>query len=76
MNLYPSEEDVFQNLKDAGCDEETIQTFMDNLQNGKQAKGMRLLENHRRSLLDNLHEEQKRIDCLDYLLFVLKKQKQ
>lgn len=76
MNLYPSEGDVFQNLKDAGCDEETIQSFMDNLQNGKQAKGMRLLENHRRSLLDNLHEEQKRIDCLDYLLFVLKKQKQ
>lgn len=75
MNLYLSEEDVFQNLKDAGCDEETIQTFMDNLQNGKQVKGMRLLENHRRGLLDNLHEEQKRIDCLDYLLFVLKKQK-
>lgn len=76
MNLYLSEEDVFQNLKDAGCDEETIQTFINNLQNGKQVKGMRLLENHRRSLLDNLHEEQKRIDCLDYLLFVLKKQKQ
>ncbi len=74
MSAYRCEEDIVQNLKDAGCDEATIQTFMDDLHSGKQAMGAKLLERHRRSLLDDLHGSQKRIDCLDYLLFTLQKQ--
>lgn len=71
MNAYRCEKDVIQNLKDAGCDEATIRTFLDDLKSGKLAKGAKLLEGYRRSLLDDLHADQKRIDCLDYLLFVL-----
>lgn len=76
MSAYRCEEDIIQNLKDAGCDEVTIQTFMDDLHSGKQAMGTELLERHRRCLLDDLHGSQKRIDCLDYLLFMLRKQNQ
>lgn len=75
MGPYRSEEDLIQNLKDAGCDQATIQIFLADLHGGKQSKGIRLLEKHRRTLLDVLHLEQKRIDCLDYLLFTLQKQK-
>lgn len=74
MNGYQCDEDIVQNLKDAGCDEATIQCFMDKLKSGKQNEGTQLLLKCRCGLLDNLHKEQKRIDCLDYLLFMIKKQ--
>lgn len=74
MEAYCSENAVIQNLKDAGCDEDTIQSFLTDLHDGGPSKGIRLLEKHRRTLLDDLHLEQKRIDCLDYLLFTLQKQ--
>ncbi len=31
------------------------------------------LAKHRRVLLDALHREQKRIDCLDYLVYTIEK---
>lgn len=49
---------------------------MDNLQCGKQVTGTQLLQKHRRSLLDNLHRDQKQIDCLDYLLFMMGKEQE
>lgn len=73
MNGYRSEQEVIQNLKDAGCDEDTIQCFMQQLQRGRQTHGIHLLQKHRCCLLDTLHRNQKQIDCLDYLLFMLKK---
>lgn len=65
---------LIQNLKDAGCDQAAIQIFLTDLYSGEPSRGIRLLERHRRSLLDVLHQQQKRIDCLDYLLFMLRKQ--
>lgn len=74
MGKNCSEEDIIQNLKDAGCDDGTIQAFLEHLQSGRQSKGAQLLQKHRRSLLNHLHSDQKRIDCLDYLIFILRKQ--
>ncbi len=59
---------MIQNLKDAGCDAGTIQEFLDDLHEGKQALGLKCLATHHRALL---HEDQQRIDCLDYLVFQL-----
>ena len=36
-------------------------------------EALRLLTAHRRHLLDTLHQEQKRIDCLDYLVYQMRK---
>lgn len=74
MNVYRTEEDLIQNLKDADCDQSTIQIFLADLHGGEPSQGIRLLEKHRCALLDVLHQTQKRIDCLDYLLFMLQKQ--
>lgn len=74
MVPYHSEDAIIQNLKDAGCDQTTIQIFLDDLHSGKMSKGVRLLEKYRRTLLDVLHQSQAKIDCLDYLLFMLQKQ--
>lgn len=61
------EEAVIQNLKDAGCDSDTIACFMLYFEAGEIKKEQQLLSRHRRNLLDALHMCQKQIDCLDYL---------
>ena len=67
-----TEQDVIQNLKDAGCGKDAIDSFMGCYRGGEIVRGLRLLSDHRQSLLDQLHAEQKRIDCLDYLIYQLK----
>ena len=62
-------QDVGTNLVDAGCDNELIEQFMDLLKTGRKEARLSLLTKHRRYLLDCYHADQKRIDCLDYLLY-------
>ncbi len=72
MNSY-DENAIVQNLIDAGCEKDFIAEFMEALRKENISKDLKLLQTHRRSLLDNLHKEQKRIDCLDYLVYVMTK---
>lgn len=64
---------LIQNLEDAGCTADFIKNFMTKWNHGKKNEELRLLETHRRSLLDTLHQDQKRIDCLDFLVYQLQK---
>lgn len=73
MDLNESSESIIQNLKDAGCDSETIEKFMADLQKGKEENSLKRLAVHRKNLLDSLHREQKCIDCLDYLVYQMRK---
>lgn len=66
-------ESLLQNLKDAGCGKKTMESFMELDETGDKKEQVRLLEAHRKHLLDNMHEEQKKIDCLDYLLYQMKR---
>lgn len=66
---------VYQNLIDAGCDEVTTDKCMRLLQLGKKSDIMSILSKHRATLLDSVHKGQKQIDCLDYLVYSLKKQR-
>ena len=68
------EETIIQNLKDSGCNSEIIESFVANLRTKKYSEGMKLLAAHRRRLLEELHREQRQIDCLDYLVFQIKKE--
>ena len=63
------EEAVVTNLADAGCDNELIEQFMDLLKTGSKDGGVSLLAKPPRFLLDCNHADQKRIDCLDYLIY-------
>lgn len=65
---------VVQNLKDAGCDEEIVKKFMELAETGERQKQYRLLEKHRKNLLEKVHNREKQIDCLDYLVFQMKKE--
>ncbi len=64
-----SEEEIIQNLRDAGCGEETILRYLECHSLGESRKKKKLLAKHRESLLEDLHQCQKEIDCLDYLIY-------
>lgn len=67
-------EKLLRNLYDAGCDTATIQKFFRFQEEGRQQEQYRLLSAHRSSLLEQLHGSQQRIDCLDYLIYTMKKE--
>ncbi|HIY00301.1 MAG TPA: hypothetical protein IAA26_00395 [Candidatus Blautia faecipullorum] len=70
------QEEIIQNLKDAGCDGKKIDWFLECLEQGDIMKGLALLEGHRKKLLDKVHTEEKRICCLDYLVYTIKRRMQ
>ena len=55
-----------RNLRDAGCCDEFIRKFTERGRGGREAEQRRMLAKRRAELLDELHESQRRIDCLDY----------
>lgn len=65
----PNVNDILQNLKDAGCDKFVIQDNFEDTQSSLSKKQKIILIKHRKNLLDELHSVQKKIDCLDYLLY-------
>lgn len=69
MTNFETREAVAQNLKDAGCSPDTIKNFMVFYDEGNVQKQLRILESHRRELLSKVHEGEKRISCLDYLVY-------
>lgn len=66
---------VLQNLKDAGCTDEMVEKFMALQDSEDEEQQIRLLSGHRKHLLEKLHREEKRIDCLDYLLYQMQNKK-
>ena len=66
-------EAVAQNLEDAGCGAEDIKRLIALGEEGKAAEQAALLVGHRDRLLRDMHENQRMIDCLDFLTFKMKK---
>ena len=70
-------ESILENLRDAGCDEALVQQYCEianqpipeEAASGRQAQ---LLRGYRRELLERLHDDQRKIDCLDHLLYLLR----
>lgn len=60
-----------QNLLDAGCQEDLANRVCDLMAQGKQTEALKLIAQHRKRILDCCHAEQKKIDCLDYLVYQL-----
>jgi len=66
---YGSKDAVIQNLKDAGCAPNIIECCIAYMEQGKKNELLKRLEEHRTDLLHKMHEEEKHIDCLDYLVY-------
>lgn len=66
---------VMRNLKDAGCTQDVVDRFMTLWERSDRETQLQFLRHHRRVLLDGIHVGQKKLDCLDYLIYQLEKQK-
>lgn len=64
---------LYQNLLDAGCCRETACRCMALIGERRTEELSALLSRHRAALLEAVHENQRRIDCLDFLLHDLEK---
>ena len=64
-------EDTVQNMKDAGFSPEAINSCISCIQKGSKEELMKKLDIQRSSLLDKVHEGERQIDCLDYLVYRL-----
>ncbi|MHC1717774.1 MAG: hypothetical protein AB9883_03880 [Acidaminococcaceae bacterium] len=67
----------YQNLVDAGCDDQLIVQCMDCFTMGRIQDMRLLLSGQRQALLGNIHKKQKELDCLDFLMHkIVKEQRQ
>lgn len=73
-NALDSNELLIQNLKDAGCDAEQINSCLNFKQAGHVHKMKKLLGRHKVHLMKEVHARQREVDCLDYLLYSLEKE--
>lgn len=64
---------IYQNLKDAGCDDQTTKKCMLFAENGNMGGMLPILTKYRAVLLGTIRSGQKQIDCLDYLIYKIQK---
>ena len=64
---------IYQNLVDAGCNQKTIQRCMKLAQENNVEALLSQLYVYRKHLIEQTHNYQENIDCLDYLIYSLKK---
>ena len=62
------EEKIRENLLDADCDEIFINEFICMFNKGNYPQMNMMLKKQRFKLLDSIHIEQKKLDCLDYMI--------
>ena len=77
METHNVPQAVLQNLQDAGCCDEVIRRYCELEAQSRPVNLIRrdqkcLLQKQRKALLDDLHESQRRLDCLDFLLYQMK----
>lgn len=71
---HRSDAEIWQNLRDAGCSETMIQEFFSCSQKDEKDKQVTMLEAHRKKLLEDVHDKEKKISCLDYLMFQMNRE--
>lgn len=69
-----TEENLIQNLKDAGFDKTSIQLFNRFWKEKKQNEQLEILYGKRNELLDHIHLYEQKINNIDYLIFQMKKE--
>ena len=63
-----------QNLTDAGCNEQMAKTCMSFVEKGELQAMLPLLTRYRTTLLNSIRTGQKQLDCLDYLIYKIRKE--
>ena len=61
-------ENIKQNLVDAGCDKDFINSFMTMDFDKQKNEALTMLARQRKNLLDSIHTNERKIYCLDFLV--------
>ncbi len=64
---------IYQNLLDAGCESETAEQYEKLAEDGEWNKLLNELAKQKKHLLSALHQSEKQIDCLDFLVYEINK---
>ncbi len=64
---------LHQNLIDAGCNEDLTRNCMELAKVNRWDRILSLFSKQRTALLDSVHDGQKQIDCLDFLVYRINK---
>lgn len=64
--------EIMQCLCDAGCCEDTSCRFLEYESDSRTDDQIRLLARQRREIMERLHSDQKKVDCIDYLILKLR----
>ena len=68
-----SEKEILQHLKEAGCGRKMQEQFL-RLEKEKNVQGqLQLLSDHRRILQQRVRDGERKIYCLDYLVYQMRK---
>lgn len=73
MTSLKPKETIVQNLKAAGCNPQMIENFLLYYDENQKEKQLALLAVQRQELLNKVHIEEKKISCLDYLIYQIEK---
>ena len=65
---------IRRNLSDAECSASQIVQFLELEEQRKRQEQYQMLSRQRALLLKELHQDQFRIDCLDYMVFTMQKE--
>lgn len=65
---------LIRSLRDAGCGASLIEKILALHESGNLREELRLLAAQRSRLLEKVHAAQKKVDCLDYLVFNMKQE--
>ena len=68
----PSENEIRENLKDAGCSRDETESILTCIRSGDIKAAEKIIAASRKNQLQKLHESQRCIDRLDYLCFQMR----
>lgn len=69
-----TKEDIQKSLQNIGCPSKQIQELVDDFEHQRFQMLFRFLQKKKFEILDDVHQKQKEIDHLDYLIYTLKNQ--
>ena len=75
MNSMPDDNEIRENLIDAGCSREETESILSCIHFGDTKRAEKLIDTSRKRQLKQIHESQKCIDRLDYLSYQMKRER-
>ena len=73
-NIKNIRECLIQSFSDAGCSEKLCERCLELAESGNTKQLTLLLNEKRKKALEKIHNDQKQLDCIDYLIYKISKE--